>query len=225
MNANFDDVNAQSRTLFAGQQLPDKYRVLEDWTTVTAAYKTYIVFNEIFKRNMIVKCVRENQYLKYKDFLIMVSLWMKISDHPNIPTIHYIEYLNDTPLITMEYVANASIERNQDNYIELVTSNSFFKEGNSATNLSMLLKIILIVCDVLEYAHTNSVLHLALSPSRVLWSVQDLIETQVYQIANPLNRNGIMVTEFGNLLIFDMQSQNYNSASNKTEIDFIDGYW
>lgn len=100
--------------------MPDKYRVLEDWSTDTSTYRQYIVFNEIFKRNMIVKCVREGQYKRFKDFLIMVSLWMKISDHPNIPTIHYIEYLNDTPLITTEYIANANIERKIKLLLELV---------------------------------------------------------------------------------------------------------
>lgn len=89
----------------------------------------------------------------------------------------------------------------------------------------MLLKIMINVCDALEYANSNYVLHLHLAPAKIIWSVQDLIETQIYRLANPLSRNGVMVTEFGNLLTLEMQNQNYGISSFKSEMEYIRGYW
>ena len=89
----------------------------------------------------------------------------------------------------------------------------------------MLLKIINNVVSAMEYAHSNSVLHLNLYPSRVLWTAQDLVETQVYRLANPNNRNGILVSEFGNMMIFDQENQNYSFPSSKLNIQNIDEYW
>lgn len=81
------------------------------------------------------------------------------------------------------------------------------------------------VCSAMDYAHSNSVLHLNLYPSKVLWTAQDFIETQVYRIANPSNRAGILLTDFGNLMIFDMEHQNYSFPSSKAEMNLIDQYW
>lgn len=92
-------------------------------------------------------------------------------------------------------------------------------------NLSVFLKIILNVCSAMEYAHSNSVLHLNLYPSKVLWTAQDCIETQIYRLANPANRSGICLTEFGNLMLFDIDNQNYSFPSSKADMKGMDDYW
>lgn len=60
---------------------------------------------------MNIKAPRPGQYRDTKNFLTMVSQWLKISDHPNIQTIHYIEMVNETPQLALEYISAASIER------------------------------------------------------------------------------------------------------------------
>jgi hypothetical protein len=84
---------------------------LEEWTTNTSSYASYLIYNEVFKRLLVVKAPRLGQYKRGKDFLIMVAQWMKISDHPNIQTIHFIEMMNDTPQLAMEYISAGSLER------------------------------------------------------------------------------------------------------------------
>lgn len=201
-----------------GLQLPGKWRVIEEWTREVDPYCTFLIYNEVFQRFMIMKTPREGQFKKVEDFIVMVSLWKKISDHPNIPTIHYIEMINERPLIALEYHSTATIEK-------LVQTNNLFTKANHVINLAIFLKLFLSICDALEYAHDNSVLHLGISPKKVLWTVQDLIETQLYQIPNIKSRSGVLLTEFGSPLLFDMNNQNFNSAHAKAEIEFVDSFW
>lgn len=104
-------------------------------------------------------------------------------------------------------------------------TNNLFRRGQHTSNLAMFLKIAMNVCSAMDYAHSNSVLHLNLYPSKVMWTAQDAIESQVYKMPNPANRSGIIVTEFGNLMIFDIANQNYKLSSSKEDIKMIETFW
>lgn len=113
----FEPVDLNTRSLKEGITLPGKYKViffqqvLEEWTSNTSSYSGYLVYNEVFKKLISIKAPRVGQYRNTKDFLVMIAQWKKISDHPNIHTIHYIELLNDTPQLALEYLTAGTIER------------------------------------------------------------------------------------------------------------------
>lgn len=112
LDAKFTSVDKDTRRLKEGIELPGKYKIIEDWTVDNVAYQTFLAYNEIFRKFVLIKTPRPGQFKRLKDFMVMISLWLKISDHPNIQSIHYIEMLNDTPQIALEYMASATIERN-----------------------------------------------------------------------------------------------------------------
>lgn len=111
LDQKFTSVDKDTKQLKNGLQIPGKYKVLEEWTQDTTSYATYLIYNDVFRKLISIKAPRTGQFRRTKDFLVMVSLWMKISDHPNIQTIHYIEMLNETPQVAMEYMAAATLER------------------------------------------------------------------------------------------------------------------
>lgn len=223
----FENLDEGKRPIAVGTTLKGQFKVLEDFTTEQSSYKTFLVFNETFKRLMIVRTTHDGQFREMKDVIVGNNMWMRISDHPNIQTMHYIEAINKSAVMACEYVAAISIQRRFVLTSELVENSNLLRPGESnyITNLTYILKIINLVTDALEYAHLNSMLHLCLAPSKVLWTVQDLTETQVYRIADPMNRSGIILTEFGNLLMFDAQNQNYKLPSTKHELDYVNSYW
>jgi len=147
---------------------------------------------------MVYKGPQEGRFFDITDFLIVCALWQKISDHPNIITVHYIESINNIPFLGLEYVPCASLE-------QLIFKDNFLFPEKYLRNLSVILKIIISVCNALAYSHSLSVLHLNLKPDCVLWTVQDLLETKVLQLANPLDPNGILLTEFGMQSVLDMR--------------------
>lgn len=89
----------------------------------------------------------------------------------------------------------------------------------------MLLKTMYCVSDALNYAHSNSVLHLNLSASSVLWAIGDIIESQILQYTNPIKRDGLLLTDFGNLAILDIKHQNFNLPSVQKELKYIQEFW
>lgn len=111
LDEKFIQVNKDTVRLKVGLELPGKYKIVEDWTIDSISFQTFLIYNEIFKKLILVKSPRPGQYKRLKDFMVMIGLWLKISDHPNIQTIHYIEILNDTPQIALEYMATATLER------------------------------------------------------------------------------------------------------------------
>ena len=92
-------------------------------------------------------------------------------------------------------------------------------------NQSIILKIMISVCNALSYSHSLSVLHLNLKPDCVLWTVQDFLETKVLQIANPLDPNGILLTEFGMQSVLDMRHQNFKKLLVHEDLKFVDLFW
>lgn len=111
LDTDFTSVDKDTKSLKEGIEIPGKYKVLENWTHDQSSYATYLIYNDVFRKLVTIKAPRTGQFRRTKDFLIMVSLWMKISDYPNIQTIHYIEMLNETPQVAMEYMAAATLER------------------------------------------------------------------------------------------------------------------
>ena len=218
LKAPFAAVSPATRQLGPDSELPGKYKVLEDWTTPETSYCTYLVYNEVFQRQMLVKTVRDGQYKDLTKYQILLSLWKRISDHPNIPTVYYIELINNIPCVSVEYTNLASLE-------VLVSNNSLLLTGNHIINFSIVLKFMTIIADVMEYAHSNSVLHLNLFPTKVHWTVQDYIETYIYKLANPANKNGVLVSDFGNLLLIDMEYQQYDKPFAQKDIQYVDAFW
>ena len=218
IKSQYKQIDETTRQLTINHELKGKFKILEDWTSADSNFCTYLIYNHVFQRKMILKCARDGQYRDLTKYQILLSLWKRISDHPNVPTIHYIELINDTPCLSLEYTTVVTLDI-------LVENGGLLRSGNHMMNLSVLLKIMGTLMEVLEYAHSNSVLHLNLFPNKIQWTVQDYIENSVYQIANPLNRNGILLSEFGNLLIIDMEYQQYDKPYAKRDLEYIKAFW
>merc|ERR1712100_296096 len=139
------------------------------------------------------------------DFLTNAALWKKVSDHPNIMQIYFVENINSLPYIGLEYCPSVNLD-------QLVTSGSLFSERRYIWNLALLNKIILNLSNALAYAHSMSVYHLNIRPQNILWSVQDLLESKLFQVVNPFSNGGFIITDFGSQLIFEMRSQNYKCS-------------
>ena len=167
---------------------------------------------------MVYKGPQEGRFFDMTDFLVICALWQKISDHPNIVTVHYVENINDVPFLGLEYVPCASLE-------QLISKDNFLFPEKYLRNMSVILKVIISICNALSYAHSMSVLHLNLKPDCVLWSVQDMLETKVMQITNPLDPDGIMLNEFGMQSTLDMRHQNFSTNMVQKDLSFIDMYW
>lgn len=112
LGSHFTPLDKASRGLEIDSELPGKFKVIEEWGTEFSSYNTYLVYNSVFHKKMIVKTLKEGRYKEKVDFLTTVSMWRKISDHPNILSIYYIEYLNSIPFISLEYLSSVSIQRN-----------------------------------------------------------------------------------------------------------------
>lgn len=111
MNSPYKPVDQTTTSLSADIEYNGKYKVLENWTTEKSSYCTFLVYNEVFKKKMIIKHPRPGQFKSFKDFVVAVGGWKRISDHPNIPTIHFIETLNTNRTIVMEYISSTTLER------------------------------------------------------------------------------------------------------------------
>jgi len=99
----------------------------------------------------------------YEPFLREARL-TALLDHPNIITIHDIGLTADSiPYFTMELKTGESLDR-------IIKENSSSRGGNGADAVAFLphlLGIFLKVCDAVDYAHSQNVVHLDLKPDNI----------------------------------------------------------
>jgi hypothetical protein len=111
LGGKFENLDEGKKAIAVGTALKGQFKVLEDFTSEQSSYRTFLVYNETFKRLMIVRTTHEGQFREIKDVIVGNNMWMRISDHPNIQTMHYIEAINKSAVMACEYVAAVSIER------------------------------------------------------------------------------------------------------------------
>lgn len=198
-NRETHEITTENTKMVPSGFIPNHFLILQDWTkSEDDAWRVFLVYNYVFQKMMVYKGPQEGRFFDMTDFLIICALLQKISDHPNIITVHYIESINNIPFLGTEYIPCASLE-------QLIYRDNFLFPEKYLRNLSVLLKIIISICNAMSYAHSLAVLHLNLKPNCVVWTVQDFLETKILQMANPLDPDGILLTEFGLQSILDMR--------------------
>ncbi|HRI71639.1 MAG TPA: serine/threonine-protein kinase, partial [Polyangium sp.] len=99
--------------------------------------------------------------------------WIRLPNHPNVVTCHYVRMFSDTPVIFIEFVAGGSLAQ--------AINNGPFKKGAITESLvTQALSITLDIAHGLAHAHAAGVVHQDIKPSNVL-----------------VDEHGAKITDFG----------------------------
>jgi serine/threonine protein kinase len=129
----------------------DHLLIIEDWTKgYKNSFCTWFVYNLAFRRLMVLKSPQRDRFTTNIDFLTNAAMWKKVSDHPNIIQVHFVENINAVPYIALEYTPSASLD-------QLVKNDSLFVERRYIWNLALINKLILNISNAMAYSHSLSV--------------------------------------------------------------------
>ncbi|HET6266497.1 MAG TPA: serine/threonine-protein kinase [Acidobacteriota bacterium] len=159
-----------AQVLFKGQQL-GKYEVLD--SLGTGGFAAVYLARDSWINKMVALKIPHYQNYDLDHLLKEPRLVAKLN-HPNIINVHSAEKSGDLFFIVMEYVDGESLEETLDR--EKILPHKLASQ------------YIMQICDALEYAHSQQVLHRDLRPANIMISKTGILKVGDFGVAALLEK-------------------------------------
>ncbi|MDK2821086.1 MAG: eukaryotic-like serine/threonine-protein kinase [Clostridia bacterium] len=157
-----------------GKILEDRYEILRELGSGGMA-QVYQGQDQLLNRSVTIKILKE-QYAEDKDFLARFQSEAQAVaslSHPNVVSIYDVGQEDGLHYLIMEYVEGRSLK-------DLITEKAPLPPGEA-------IEIALQICDALEHAHENGVVHRDIKPHNILITREGRVKVTDFGIAQAVS--------------------------------------